>query len=57
MSFFICCQHKQVFCPWRIVIRELAARKLSGFAILYAISSGLVFYLRIFGNSSSGQII
>lgn len=39
------------------MIRELAAIKLSGFAILYAISISLVFSLRIFGSSSSGQVI
>lgn len=35
------------------MIRELAAMKLSGFAILYAISSGLVSSLQVFGSSSS----
>lgn len=43
--FFICCQYKQVFSPWRIVIRELAAIKLSDLAVLYAISSSLVFFV------------
>lgn len=41
-AFFICCQYKQVFSPWRIVIRELAAIKLLDLAVLYAISSSLV---------------